>query len=166
MISNRYSKANCPYVTGYDKDPESNDIMYLDTNNLYGCAMGQPLPEGGFVWLNEEEIIDLDLANIGDDGEEEHIPEMNLEYPSEHHDIHSDYPLAPEKLKVTTDMLSPYCQQLARDLRLKSGSVSKLVPNLNDKTKHIVHYRNLKLYLTLCPSRPQLSTDLVVKQIH
>ena len=26
MISNRYSKANCPYVTGYDKDPESNDI--------------------------------------------------------------------------------------------------------------------------------------------
>ena len=96
---------------------------------------------------------------MGDDGEEESILEMNLEYPSELHDIHSDYPLAPEKLKATTDMLSPYCQQLASDLRLKSGSVSKLVPNLNDKIKYIVHYRNLKLYLTLgmmlsCPSRP------------
>ena len=74
---------------------------------------------------------------------------MDLEYPPHLHDLHSDYPLAPEKMKVTTDMLSPYCQQLASDLHLKPGSVSKLVPDLNGKTKYIVHYHNLKLYLSL-----------------
>ena len=149
MISNRYSKANNPYIAGYDKDQKTNYIIYLDANNLYGNSMSQPLPEGGFVWLNEEEIIDLDLTNIADDSEEGYILEVDLEYPPDLHDLHSDYPLAPEKMKVTTDMLSPYCQQLASDLHLKPGSVSKLVPNLNDKTKYIVHYRNLKLYLSL-----------------
>ena len=149
MISNRYSKANNPYIAGYDKDQKTNYIMYLDANNLYGHAMSQPLPEGGFVWLNEGEIIDLDLTNIADDSEEGYFLEVDLEYPHHLHDLHSDYPLAPEKIKVTTDMLSPYCQQLASDLHLKPGSVSKLVPNLNDKTTYIVHYHNLKLYLSL-----------------
>ncbi|CAB3983464.1 Hypothetical predicted protein [Paramuricea clavata] len=46
-------------------------------------------------------------------------------------------------------MLSPYCQQLSEDLNLGSVAVPKLVPNLNDKTNYIVHYRNLKLYLSL-----------------
>ena len=149
MFSNRYSKANNPYIVGYDKDQKTNYIMYLDAYNLYGHAISKPLPEGGLVWLNEEEIIELDLTNIADDGEEGYILEVDLEYPPHLHDLHSDYPLAPEKMKVTTDMLSPYCQQLASDLHLKPGSVSKLVPNLNDKTKYIVHYHNLKLYLSL-----------------
>ena len=145
MISNRYSKANNPYIVGYDNDQKTNYIMFLDANNLYGHAISKPLPEGGLVWLNEEEIIELDLTNIADDGEEGYILEVDLKYPPHLHDLHSDYPLAPEKMKVTTDMLSPYCQQLASDLHLKPGSVSKLVPNLKDKTKYIVHYHNLKL---------------------
>ena len=65
------------------------------------------------------------------------------------HECHNDYPLVPERAMVNIDMLSPYCEQLAEDLHLETASVSKLVPNLNDKTKYIVHYRNLKLYLSL-----------------
>ena len=37
----------------YDIDKESSCLMYLDANNLYGWAMSQPLPTGGFKWLKE-----------------------------------------------------------------------------------------------------------------
>ena len=72
-----------------------------------------------------------------------------LGYPFSLHERHNDYPLAPEKMAVKTDMLSSYCERLDDELHLKTASVSKLVPNLNNKTKYILHYRNLKLYLSL-----------------
>ncbi|KAL9951227.1 hypothetical protein ACROYT_G043851 [Oculina patagonica] len=149
MISNRYSKANNPYVAGYDKDQETNFILYVDANNLYGWAMSRSLPVGGFVWLNEDEIADLDVLDIADDSEEGCILEVDLEYPCSLHDRHNDYPLAPERLVVKNDMLSPYCEQLVDELQLKSAQVAKLVPNLNNKTKYVIHYQNLKLYLSL-----------------
>ena len=149
MISNRYCKANNPYIAGYDKDQETNYIMYLDANNLYGWAMSQPLPDSGFVWLIEDEIAELDVSNIADDSEEGYILEVDLEYPCNLHERHNVYPLAPEKMAVKADTLSPYCEQLADELHLKSASVSKLVPNLDNKTKYSLHYRNLKLYLSL-----------------
>jgi hypothetical protein len=51
MISNRFSKANNPYVPDYDPDQDSSYVMYLDANNLYGWAMSQSLPTGEFDWL-------------------------------------------------------------------------------------------------------------------
>ncbi|CAB4024062.1 Gastrula zinc finger, partial [Paramuricea clavata] len=131
MISNRFSKANNPYVPDYDPHQDSSYVTYLDANNLYGWAMSQPLPTGEFDWLNEKEISNLDITQITDDSEEGYILEVDLKYPKELHDLHNDYPLAPEKMKICPEMLSPY------------------VPNLNDKTKYIVHCRNLKLYLGL-----------------
>jgi len=71
-------------------------------------------------------------------------------YPYEHFDsFNSDFPLCPEKLKVTDDMLSSYCQQLKEDLGLKEPSIGKLIPNLHNKTRYILQYKNLKLYLDL-----------------
>ena len=75
--------------------------------------------------------------------------EVDLEYPQELHDHHNEYPLAPEKVKVTEDMLSPYATKLLEDLDLKGTSTEKLIPILNSKKKYVVHYRNLKLYLSL-----------------
>jgi hypothetical protein len=118
--------------------------MYIDANNLYGWAMSQPLPTGEFVWLWRRELK-LDITQIPDDSEEGYILEVDLKYPKELLDLHNDYPLAPEKMKICPEMLSPYCKQLSEDLKLGSVAVPKLVHNLNDKTKYIVHYRNLKL---------------------
>ena len=55
--------------------------------------------------------------------------EVNLEYPEDLHNLHSDYPLAPERIKI--------------------GNVEKLIPNLNNKTNYVVHSENLKLYESL-----------------
>ena len=87
--------------------------MYLDANNLYGWAMSQPLPTGEFDWLNEEEIANLDIMQIPDNSEEGYILEVDLKYPKELHDLHNDYPLAPEKMKICPEMLLPYCEQLS-----------------------------------------------------
>ena len=46
----RHSKANNKYMKCYDSSKESKYITYLDANNLYGWAMIQYLPYGGFGW--------------------------------------------------------------------------------------------------------------------
>lgn len=149
MISNRYDKANNPYVPGFDSTQEKNYNMYLDANNLSGWAMSQPLSTHDFFWLMEQEIEELNVMSIPNDGEDGYTLEVDLEYPKELHDLHSAYPPAPETMKVTPNMLSPYCQLLAQDLNPGGVPVPKLVPNPCDKTHYILHYRNLKLYLDL-----------------
>ena len=144
MISNRFSKANNPYVPDYNPKQETSYVMYLDANNLYGWGMSQPLPTGEFDWLTEQEISTLDIERVPDDSEQGYILEVDLRYPEELHDLHNDYPLAPERMKILPEMLSPYCQELSKDLNLGSAPVPKLVPNLEDKTNYVVHYRNLK----------------------
>ena len=58
-IANRYSKPNNKYMCDYDNDKESSYLMYLDANNLYGWAMSQPLPTGGFKWLKKHKWDDI-----------------------------------------------------------------------------------------------------------
>ena len=164
MISNRYSKANNPYVSDYDPTKETTYLMYLDANNLYGWAMSQPLPTGEFAWLTENEIQRLNIEDIPDDNDDGYILEVDLSYPSELHDLHNDYPLAPEKFTVSPDMLSPYCHDLATDLRQKTSAVTKLVPNLQDKSHYVVHYRNLKQYLDLGMRLTKIHRVLIFNQ--
>ena len=71
-----------------------------------------------------------------------YILEVDLEYPHEFHYLHNDYPLAPENLEISNDMLK-YCSETAKKYRMKVGGVKKLVPNLGNKSKYVVYYRNL-----------------------
>ena len=111
--------------------------MYLDANNLYGWAISLSLPVDSFDWLSEDEINEIDISNVADDSDVGYVLEVDLKYPTELHDLHSDLPLCPEKMEVTDEMLSPYCQQLKEDLGLKEPSIAKLVPNLCNKTRYI-----------------------------
>ena len=148
-IAKRQSQANNKCLKDYDDGKESVFIMYLHVNNLYGWAMTQYLPYGGFKWLNQKDISDFCLDSISKNSSIGNILEVDLEYPSELHDLHHDYPLAPQKLKISQDMLSKYCSDIANKYGIKIGGVNKLVSNLKNKEKFVIHYRNLQLYLSL-----------------
>ena len=156
-IANRYGKANNKYTKEYNEKAPSKYIMYLDANNLYGWAMSQYLPTGSFKWLSERKIKKIDLGKYGADSKKGLIVEVDLEYPQELHDLHNDYPLAPEKVKVSKNMLSGYCKRIAEKYNISIGLVSKLIPTLRDKKEYVLHYCNLQLYLDL---------GLKIKKVH
>ena len=74
---------------------------------------------------------------------------MHLEYPRELHDFHNDYLVAPEKAKVSENMLSGYCKKIAEKYNISISQVNKLIPTLQSKEKYVLHYRNFQLYLDL-----------------
>ena len=145
-IAERYGKANNKYMKTYDEKAPSKYIMYLDANNLYGWAMSQYLPTGGFKWMTEKQIDNIDLGKYKEDSKKGLILEVDLAYPEELHNLHNDYPLAPEKVKVGENMLSEYCKNIAKKYKISTGLVHKLIPTLSNKEKYVLHYRNLQLY--------------------
>ena len=118
----------------FNPDKESSYLQYLDANNLYGWAMLQPLPTGGFRWVsigmehpasgdsNEvgeltEWISDLAKCNKG------YLPEVDVSYSRELHDQHNDFSFMCERMKI--------------------NGVEKLVPNLHHKQNYVIHIRAL-----------------------
>ena len=144
QISKRYAKANNSRCKNYNPLKPITHLVYLDANNLYGWAMSQPLATHGFRWLTEEEITTIEIQSLADAAEDGYIFEVDLSYPSHLHDKHNDYPLAPERLTIDQSMLSNLQQQFPKH---QKKTTQKLSPNLRDKVKYVVHYRNLKFYL-------------------
>jgi hypothetical protein len=87
------------------------------------------MPFRRFKWMSESEM----------ESWREHpcILEVDLDYPKELHNLHNDYPLAPERLMI--------------------NGVEKLVPNLRNKTKYVVHHETLKVYESL---------GLIITKVH
>ena len=131
IISNRYGKANNKYMKDYNKKEASKYLMYVDANNLYGCAMSQKLPIHSFNWLTDKEIKNLFKIQVVQFWERTPcILEVDLTYPEELHDLHNDYPLCPERVEY-------------------DKGVKKLIPNLRHKKNYVVHYKTLMQYLNL-----------------
>ena len=80
------------------------------------------------------------------------------------HDLHNDYPLAPEKLENSQNMLSKYCFSIANEYGIKIDGVNKLVQNLGNKSKYVVYYKNLQLYLSLGEKLTKVHRILKFKQ--
>ena len=122
----RYAKANNKYMKNYDKSKESSYIQYLDANNLYGAAMSEKLPINGFKWVNDISGINENFVKSYDkkNSDKGYILEVDVDYPSKLHKLHSDMPLLPEKMKI--------------------DKTQKLVCNLRDKKKYVVHISILK----------------------
>ena len=111
--------------------------------------MNQPLPYCDFHFLTKKEISEFCLNSITENSPIWYILEVGLEYCKKLHDSHSDYPLAPKKLKISSVMLSKVCSNIANKYGVKVGEVNKLVPNVRDKIKYVVPYKNLQYYLSL-----------------
>ena len=134
-------------MSDYDSNKDSKFITCLDKNNLYGWSVSEYLPYGEFEWLKN--VHKLDVMSINEKSDVGYILEVDLQYPKELHELHNDYRLAPEKLTVTNDILSNYCKCIADKYKIKVGDIKKLIPNLGNTTKYVVHYKNLQLYLSL-----------------
>ena len=63
--------------------------------------------------------------------------EVDVEYPKNSHDLHSNLPFLPERMKI--------------------NKCSKLVCNLHDKDNYVVHIRSLK---------QTLDHGLILKKVH
>ena len=74
--------------------------------------------------------------------------EVDLDYPKNLHEDHNDFPMAPEKIKIKEEMLSQYCLEIKEETDIKEGVCKKLIPNLMPKNNDVVHYKNLKYYLS------------------
>ncbi|XP_051172353.1 uncharacterized protein LOC127288757 [Leptopilina boulardi] len=121
---NRYAKANNHYMDQFDPTQDTQYIMYFDANNLYGWAMAQALPIGGFKWIaNPDETFNF---NVPDDSSVGYMLEVDLEYPESLHDSHKDI---------------PFCAVNAKPPMSKQ---EKLLTTLLPKEKYVMHYRALK----------------------
>ena len=101
-------------MKNYDKNKESSYIQYLDANNLYGWAMSQKLPVNGFKWVKDTSKIDEKfIKDYDEDSDKGHIFEVDVKYARRLHDLHSDLPFLPKRMKIDK------CKKLVCNLRNK-----------------------------------------------
>ena len=153
-INERYSEAS-----------KNFNIFCLDMNNLHGCAMRQYLPISNFKCVKNIHKIEQKLMNIKNNSSTGYLLKVDLECPKRLHDIHNDYPLAPEKINIPKKWLSKYCLKIVSVYNITTGTVKKLVPNLMNKNNYVFHYRNLQQCLELGMKLKKIHRILNFKQM-
>ena len=134
----RYAKAKNKYMNNYDENEEFSYIQYLDANNLYGWAMSQKLPVNNFKWVKDTWKINEEfIKNYNENSKKGYILEVDVKYTKKLHDLHSDLPFLPK--------------------RMKFDKCKKLVYNSRNKMKYVVHIKSLK---------QALNHGLKLKSIH
>ena len=109
-ICNRYSKANNKYLKTYNPKQESKHIIYLEKNNLYGYAMSEFLPISGFKSIDPKEF---GMKKYTTNNWKGWVYKVDLEYPKELQELHSDYPLAADKIEIKKEVLFSYQLKIA-----------------------------------------------------
>ena len=121
QVVRKYASANNKYMGDkFDPNEDTTYLQYLDANNLYGWAMSQYLPTGGFKWVDVNPNEISELATQTDKG---YLLEVNVSYPKELHNPHNDLPFMCERMEI--------------------NGVEKLVPNLRDKKNYVIHIQAL-----------------------
>lgn len=143
-----------------------NDILYIDCNNLYGAAMQYKMPISDYRWLNQKEINSIDFASIDIEGEWGFIADVDLHYPSHLHELHNNFPLAPESKIIDNKDLSPYSKHVNRLLNnsTKKFTEKKLTSTFNDRINYIIHGKNLQTYIKLGMELTKVHRVILFKQ--
>ena len=114
-------------MKNYNKNNESSYIEYLDVNYLYGWAMSEKLPINGFKWVKNLSKFNEDFIKKYENGDKGYFLEVDVEYQKTLFNSHKDLPFLPKRKKV--------------------GKVEKLICNIEDKEKYVIHIRALKQVL-------------------
>ena len=116
----RYASANNKYMPNYNPKAPSTYLMYADANNLYGYAMSKKLPINNFKWCDALEMFTSDfMKNYEKNSDTGCLLEVEINYPKELHESHTDLPF----------------------LSIKK---EKLLTTLENKEKYVVHITALK----------------------
>ena len=97
QVVKRYTRANNKYMEDYNSNEPSRYLQYLDANNLCGWAMSQPLPTGGFRWVD---IKPEEVKELSDREDQGYLMEVDVLYPRELHDKHNDLPFMCNRMKI------------------------------------------------------------------
>lgn len=119
-----------PRPTYQESEPLSC-IQYLDVTALYAFTMCKPLPYAGYQWVHPDDLKEwtaTDILTLQDDGEIGYIFCVDLDYPREIHDEHSDLPFCPE------NKIPP----------LNGSRHPKLLATLENKKEYVIHFVALK----------------------
>ena len=128
----------------HNESSKNVNILYLDMNNLYVCAIRQYLSINNFKQVKDINKFKQKLMRIKNNSSTGYVLVVDLEYLQELHDIHNDYPLAREQINIPKKWLSDYCLKVANVHNITTGTVRKLIPNLMNKNSQVIHYRNLQ----------------------
>ena len=100
--------------------------------------MSQKLPVNNFKWVEDiSEVDESFIKSYNGESDEGCFLELNIQYPENVHNLQTDLPFLPERMKIE--------------------KVEKLVANLHDKTWYIIYLRN---------SKQALSHGLVLKKVY
>ena len=136
--THRYAKADNKYMKNYDKNIESSYLTYLDANNLFGWTVSQKVPVNGFKWVNDLSRFNEDfIKNYNENSDVGYFLEVDVEYPKQLFSSNKELPFLPERKKLE--------------------KVEKLVCNIEDKEKYVIHIRGLKQVL---------NNGLILKEVH
>ena len=129
----RYAKANNKLTKNYNNNEGSSNNQYLDANNSYGWVMSKKLPVNGFKWLENDKtaqpsakhVINQEfIKNYNQNDKKGYILEVDVKNPKTLRKLHSDLPFLSERMEI--------------------NKCKKLVCNLYDKKKYVVHINSLK----------------------
>ena len=81
FFEQRMRGGGCNINKRYSKTSKNEHILYLDINNLYGCAMRQYLSISNFKWVKNINKIEQKLMNIKNNSSTGYILKVDLEYP-------------------------------------------------------------------------------------
>ena len=157
MILNRFGKTNNKFMgEKYDPSQPSKYLAYLDANNLYCWAMMKPLPVGDFKWMRERELGHWEDFSC--------ILEVDLEYPRGLHDLHNDYPLAPERMRsyieLNTDLRTKGKNDFEKDFfkLMKNSVFGKTMENIRNRVDvKLVNNRGVAEKLSAKPNFEHLT---------
>lgn len=149
FVVHRSAKANHEGLPDYDPSLPRQELFSVDINAMYGGSMCMPLPVSDFAWLSEDELQALDLSALSLDDPIGFYLEVDLAYDSSLHVLHSDFPLAPEKMLITPEMYNDVMRTLfvMNDIS-PSSTEEKLIGHLGPRYNYVLHAYLLHKYVS------------------
>jgi hypothetical protein len=161
VMTQRGGVANNKYLPEFDINKPSSYFLYVDANNLYGSQDGMSgvLPMRDIELISPTFITPEWIKDYDFDSDKGYMIECDLEYPASIHDLHVDFPMAPQNIKPFDyeKEQGKYMKDLSKKLNTSPSKISKLCPNLSDKINYVCDGKNLQYYL---------SQGLILKKVH